>query len=76
MPDAHYAKRAWRYQKALSENLHVDKKQYDYLILAQHIPSIYTLGRAGSIANIKFGSDRFSPHRAVRVERGGDVTWY
>ena len=47
----------WRYQKVLSEHAGVERKRGypvpDSLILVQH-QSLYTLGRAASLQNLKF----------------------
>lgn len=45
----------------------------DYLILVQH-KSIYTLGRGGSIDNLRFQPNERSKHEVVRVERGISIT--
>ena len=47
----------WRYQKVLAEHAGVERKRgfpvHDSLILVQH-QSLYTLGRAASLQNLKF----------------------
>ena len=85
---------AWRYQKALSEYSNQEFKRIqkaevdarhsittDSILLVQH-PSVYTLGKAASVANLKFEAlpstqGLKSDHSVVyRVERGGEVTWH
>lgn len=70
---------AWRYQKALAERAHLQAKSgeasVDSLLLFQH-PSVYTLGRGATPDNIKFKVNENCPHKVVRVERGGEVTWH
>jgi lipoyl(octanoyl) transferase len=70
---------AWRYQKAIAERANLQYKQQqqsvDSILLVQH-PSVYTLGRGATPENIKFKVDENSPHKVVRVERGGEVTWH
>ena len=69
----------WRFQKALqersSEIFKRNEPVTDSLIIVQH-PSIYTLGRGATPQNLKFKADESSPHKVVRVERGGEVTWH
>jgi hypothetical protein len=47
----------------------------DALLMIQH-SSVYTLGRGGTVDNLKFAPNTpDSPHKVFRVERGGEVTW-
>ena len=70
---------AWKFQKALAERAFQYHKQgsepVDSILLVQH-PSVYTLGRGATPDNIKFKVTLNSPHKVVRVERGGEVTWH
>ena len=65
----------------IDNNLSVSSKDLpttwiDSLILVQH-PSIYTIGKGGSIHNLKSNSNEFkSLHQIVRIERGGEITWH
>ncbi|CAE7486508.1 LIP2P2 [Symbiodinium microadriaticum] len=68
----------WRYQRSAVENIHLSKftsdPYPDCLILMQD-PCVYTLGKGGTPANIKFNT--LSKDSAVyRVSRGGEVTWH
>lgn len=70
---------AWKFQKALAERAYQQYKagsdSADSILLVQH-PSVYTLGRGSTPDNIKFRVMENSPHKVVRVERGGEVTWH
>ena len=70
---------AWDWQKQLIQNRVlamragqlVDK---DVVLVLEH-PSVYTLGRGGSMDNIKFNSEK-DQIKLVRVDRGGEVTYH
>ena len=70
---------AWDWQKqliqqrvlAMRAGQSVDK---DVVLVLEH-PSVYTIGRGGSMANVKF--DLEQEHvKLVRVDRGGEVTYH
>lgn len=70
----------WKFQKSLMKRCVLEKRSGDVttdsIIVVQH-PPIYTLGRGGAVSNIvgnKFTNH--SPIRAVRVERGGEITFH
>ena len=68
--------RAWKWQKQL-----VEKRQRgempDVLLLGEH-PSVFTLGRGGSAANLLIPPERRQRLgiELVEVERGGDITYH
>lgn len=71
---------AWRYQKVLSEHIHRSRKSDDgrspcYVIVVEH-SRVFTLGRGGSVANLKFEVGAEESADVIRVERGGEVTWH
>jgi lipoyl(octanoyl) transferase len=69
---------SWQYQKVLMEHIHMMRKLNNSvnnsLLIVQH-PSVYTLGRGATTANIKFDI-KTSIHSVMRIERGGEVTWH
>ena len=73
---------AWRWQQALMRRAIEAQKTGeaaalgDTLLVVEH-PSVYTLGRGSTVANVKFDySSPACPHALHRVERGGEVTWH
>ena len=46
----------------------------DVIFLLEH-PSVYTLGKAATLSNLKF-DPKNTNHELYRVERGGQVTWH
>lgn len=67
-------KRAWDLQKQLIRERWENPEAKDVIIALQH-PSVFTIGRGGSLANVKFDPEN-SPHELVRVDRGGEVTYH
>lgn len=71
---------AWRWQqRLLKQRLAWQRggiEGYDVLLMIEH-PSVYTLGRGSTTANVKFdpGAEN-CPHQLYRTERGGEVTWH
>ena len=82
----------WRYQKALCEHLHEQRRAVtgaghavaasahpDVILLVQH-KSVYTLGRGADAGNVKLTQAQIASDplgtRVVRIERGGEVTWH
>jgi lipoyl(octanoyl) transferase len=66
----------WRYQKALMEQIHQAKKageEFDEAILVLEHAHVYTLGRGADESNLL---DDVVKRYAVRVERGGEVTYH
>ena len=68
--------RVWRWQKALMEDIHSRKKAgqmfSESLLLVEH-SDVYTLGRG---ADSRFLLSEEAKRLAVRVERGGEVTYH
>uniref|UniRef100_M4B6W7 lipoyl(octanoyl) transferase n=1 Tax=Hyaloperonospora arabidopsidis (strain Emoy2) TaxID=559515 RepID=M4B6W7_HYAAE len=70
---------AWAWQKqliqqrvvAMRAGQSVDK---DVVLVLEH-PSVYTIGRGGSMDNIKFDPEK-EHVKLVRVDRGGEVTYH
>jgi lipoyl(octanoyl) transferase len=72
----------WKYQKALMDKIHSTSKFGlpfpDSLVLLEH-SSVYTLGKGGTINNLKFNpydSQQRNNRDIYRVSRGGEVTWH
>ncbi|CAI5726350.1 unnamed protein product [Peronospora effusa] len=70
---------AWDWQKQLIRHRvlamragHVVDK--DVVLVLEH-PSVYTLGRGGSLDNIKFDPEK-EQIKLMRVDRGGEVTYH
>ena len=69
---------AWRYQRALLEEMHVLRKtgsDFSEAVLLLEHDHVYTLGRAADEANVLSEQLRGSSS-LVRVERGGEVTYH
>lgn len=70
---------AWKYQKVLSEHIHLSKKEGNpspcALIIVEH-PRVFTLGRGGSVDNLLFNPGDENTPDVIRVERGGEITWH
>ena len=70
---------AWRYQKVLSEHIHSSRKAHNpspcYILVVEH-PRVFTLGRGGSVENLKFEVGGVESADVIRIERGGEVTWH
>lgn len=72
----------WKYQKSLMDKIYSTKIQSsdeigsfpDSLIFLQH-SSVYTLGKGGTINNLKFSLEEGNKE-IYRVSRGGEVTWH
>ncbi|TDH64919.1 uncharacterized protein CCR75_000628 [Bremia lactucae] len=70
---------AWNWQKQLVQERVVAMRarrtvKNDVVLIVEH-PSVYTLGRSGSMENVKF--DPKKEHvKLVRVDRGGEVTYH
>jgi lipoyl(octanoyl) transferase len=74
----------WKYQKALMDKIHSSSKDGridpfpDCLVLLEH-SSVYTLGKGGTINNLKFDPSDHQQRNGkdvYRVSRGGEVTWH
>lgn len=67
---------AWRMQKALMEDMHLlrraESPYSEALVLVEH-PNVFTLGRGADPVHILSPSVHAS---AIRVERGGEVTYH
>jgi lipoyl(octanoyl) transferase len=70
----------WKYQKALMDKIYSTKivnaenSFPDSVLLLQH-SSVYTLGKGGTLENLKFAPTN-SGKEVYRVSRGGEVTWH
>jgi lipoic acid synthetase len=68
---------AYKRQMQLLKKLHDNDQEDDVCLMLEH-PSIFTLGRNGTPANVTV-SETFLQERGVdvlRIERGGDVTYH
>lgn len=67
---------AWKLQQDIATARRFDNAP-DTLILLEH-NSVYTIGRAGSEANIKVSSETLAEQgiSVIKVDRGGDVTYH
>ncbi|CAN0073908.1 unnamed protein product [Discosporangium mesarthrocarpum] len=73
---------AWKWQqRLLHERMGWQRENpshegHDVLLVLEH-PSVYTLGRGSTLANLLFDpDDRGCEHEVRRTERGGEVTWH
>jgi lipoyl(octanoyl) transferase len=70
---------AWGWQKHLIEQRVLAMRagqsvEKDVALVLEH-PSVYTLGRGGTMDNVKFDPER-EHVKLVRVDRGGEVTYH
>ena len=70
---------AWKYQKVLCEHIYRSKKAGNpspcALVVVEH-PRVFTLGRGGSLDNLRFTPGDTNTPDVIRVERGGEITWH
>ncbi|CAH0477253.1 unnamed protein product [Peronospora belbahrii] len=70
---------AWEWQKQLIQKRVLAMRagqviEQDVVLILEH-PSVYTIGRGGSMDNIQFDPDK-ERVKLVRVDRGGEVTYH
>lgn len=71
---------AWDWQKQLIQQRIVAAREerpieHDVVLVLEH-PSVYTLGRGATMANVKFDPQVDTHHKLIRVDRGGEVTYH
>ncbi|TYZ59381.1 hypothetical protein PybrP1_008649 [[Pythium] brassicae (nom. inval.)] len=72
---------AWQWQKDLIQQRVAAARAlappvaHDVALVLQH-PSVYTLGRGGTMANVKFDPQVDTHLKLLRVDRGGEVTYH
>ena len=64
---------AWKWQKSLMDLLHSEGDQSPHRLIILEHPSIYTLGRGGSLDHLINKNENTD---IIRVERGGEITWH
>ncbi|CEG36451.1 lipoyl transferase [Plasmopara halstedii] len=70
---------AWDWQKQLIQERVLATRsgqslEKDAVLILEH-PSVYTIGRGGTMNNVKFDSEK-EHVKLVRVDRGGEVTYH
>lgn len=76
-------KEAWDLQTQIHQSLVANKKasypdkKVHYLLLCEH-PPVYTLGKSGSVDNLKLNESELSSHQIeyYKINRGGDITFH
>ncbi|KAF1322390.1 Lipoyl transferase, partial [Globisporangium splendens] len=71
---------AWDWQKQLIQQRIVAAREErpianDVVLVLEH-PSVYTLGRGATMANVRFDPQVDTQHKLIRVDRGGEVTYH